>query len=105
MKDETGTAIPSQIKIKLSLVSDSEDDNFKVVMESVDADVSRLDGTIRVSTPGVASKLTKNIMDIVAHVCHLYSFPICHRSDLGSCVNRLTPSSRHLGPFYPLCMR
>ena len=87
MKDETGTRIPSQIKIQLSLVSDLENDNFNTFMENIDADVSLLDGTVAsasISALGMALKLTKNIMDIAADVCHCYSFPVCHRSDLGA---------------------
>ena len=87
LKDATGTRIPSQIKIQLSLVSDPENDNFNTFMENVDADVSRLDGTVAsasISSLGMALTLTKNIMDIAADVCHYYSFPVCHRSDLGA---------------------
>jgi hypothetical protein len=40
LMDENGRAIPSRIKMKLSLISESPE----VFMESVDADVARLDG-------------------------------------------------------------
>ena len=46
LMDESGASIPSQITIKLSLVSDLVDDNFETFIESVDTDVSRIDGTV-----------------------------------------------------------
>ena len=69
LKDKTGSAITPKIKIKLFLVSEPGE----TFMESVDADISRLDGAVA-STPisalGKALQLTKSIMDIVADVCY-----------------------------------
>ena len=63
LEDETGTRIPSQIKIQLSVVPDPA----------------------IISSLGMALKLTKDIMNITADdVCHCSSFPVCHRSDLGA---------------------
>ena len=70
-----GTAIGSQIKIKLSLVSQSMN-NFESFMISVDADVARIgDSTVApqvssILALGMALQLTKNIMDTIAGVCH-----------------------------------
>ena len=69
MKDKTGAAITSKIKIKLSLVSEPGE----TFMKGVDADISRLDGVVRsvpISALGKALQLTKSIMDIVANVCY-----------------------------------
>ena len=69
LKDKTGAEITPKIKIELSLVSEPRE----TFMESVGADISRLDGAFA-STPlsvlGKALQLTKSIMDIVANVCY-----------------------------------
>ena len=69
LKDKTGAAITPKIKIKLSLVSEPGE----TFMESVDADISRLDSAVA-STPisalGKVLQLTKSIMDLVADVCY-----------------------------------
>jgi hypothetical protein len=84
LKDEDGTPVASKMKIKLSLVSEPED-NFETFMANVKADVSRLDNTIAppsiLAPLGGVLLLTKNIMDNVSDVCHWYSSPICRRSD------------------------
>ena len=69
LKDKTGAAIASKIKIELSLVSEPGE----TFMKGVDADISRLDGvvgSVPISALGKALQLTKSIMDIVANVCH-----------------------------------
>ena len=94
LKDKTGTAITSQIKITLSLASDP-DDNLETFMASVDAGVSHLDISsisAGISALGMAVQLMKNIMDEIANVSHRYFFPICHRSNLYGGVNRPIPS-------------
>ena len=71
LKDKTGAAIISKIKIKLSLVSEPGE----TFMKGVDADISRLDGAVGfvpISALGKALQLTKSIMDIVANVCFYY---------------------------------
>ena len=69
LKDKTGAAITPKMKIKLSLVSEPGE----TFMESVDADISRLDSAVA-STPisalGKVLQLTKSIMDMVADVCY-----------------------------------
>ena len=71
LKDKTGAAITPKIKIKLSLVSEPGE----TFMESVDADISRLDSAVELaSTPisalGKVLQLTKSIVDAVADVCY-----------------------------------
>ena len=69
MKDKTGAAITSKIKIKLYLVSEPSE----TFMRSVDAAISRLDGAVEsvpISALGKALQLTKSIMDTVANVCY-----------------------------------
>ena len=73
LKDKTGAAIASKIKIKLSLVSEPNE----TFMKTIDADISRLDGavaSIPISALGKALQLTKSIMDIVANVCYFQLF-------------------------------
>ena len=78
LKDKSGTAVVSQIKIKLSLISESED-NFKSLMDNVDAHVSRLGGasstaSASISALGAALQFTKTILGIAGTVCYHYSF-------------------------------
>jgi hypothetical protein len=68
--NDTGTEIVSKVKISLSLIQEPED-SFKRLMETVDANVSRLKNSqvfAVVSTLGNALLLTKNIMDVAANV-------------------------------------
>jgi hypothetical protein len=78
LKDKAGAGIISgaKIKINLSLVPEPEG-TFKSYMETVDADVSRLQNALdNASTPALvldgALQLTKNIIDIVAGVRRSY---------------------------------
>ena len=69
LRDKTGAAIMSKLKIKLSLVPEPGE----TFMKGVDADISRLDGavgSISILALGKALQLTKSIMDIVANVCY-----------------------------------
>ena len=85
--DESGASIPSQIKIKLSLVSDLVNDNFETFMEGIDTDVSLIVASASVSALGAALKSTKSIIDIVADVCRSrFLLLFFCRSELGACV-------------------
>lgn len=76
LKDKTGAEITTQMKMKISLVFESED-NFENLMKNIGADVSRIDSTARataaISALGTVLQLTRDITNIVAGVC-LYCF-------------------------------
>jgi hypothetical protein len=115
LTDENGRAIPSRIKMKLSLISESPG----VFMESVDADVARLDGNgilpiasnhIQAAASvaqisgavvqtlgncvgplGQALQLIVKIMDNVADVCLCSSSKTCWNADSAVMVGRHIP--------------
>jgi len=77
LTDKKGIPVPTKMKILLSRISGSVD-NIKEFMEKVDADVRHLPSSAvipsAVSTLGKVLQLTKNIMDGLYQVQHLYIY-------------------------------
>ena len=97
--------LAAKMKIALSRISGSGDNNIEEFMKKVDGDVSLMSGLpSNLSTLGQVLKLTKTIMDQFSQVVHLSSLILIVVNWLIDVI-RYTLYSMHRGPLFPVFIR
>jgi hypothetical protein len=96
LKDKEGNFV-AKMKIVLSRISGSGNDNIEEFLKKVDDDVSPMSGLPNLSTPGQILKLSKGIVDKFSQVVHFSSLNLIIINRLIELI-RPTRYSMHRGP-------